>query len=86
MADLSKATNTLDKDKLDDKVIPAEKIKILDFESDLKNVRKKTVENFEALAWGPNLPDGKKTLLIMTDNNFNKSQKMQLVVFAVEGE
>ena len=86
MADLSKATNTLDKEKLDEKVIPAEKVKILDFEMDLKSVRKKTVENFEALAWGPTLPDGKKTLLMMTDNNFNKTQKMELVVFAVEGE
>lgn len=86
IADFSKATNTLDKDKLDDKVVPAEKVKILDFETDLKDIRKKSVDNFEALAWGPTLPDGKKTLLMMTDNNFNKTQKMELVVFAVEGE
>ncbi|MNU08786.1 hypothetical protein D3C72_2549920 [compost metagenome] len=66
--------------------MPAEKVKILDFETELKDIRKKSVDNFEALAWGPTLPDGKKTLLMMTDNNFNKTQKMELVVFAVEGE
>jgi 3-phytase len=44
------------------------------------------LDNLEALAWGPDLPDGRRTLLILSDNNFNfpPGQKTQLLVFAVE--
>ncbi len=44
------------------------------------------VQNFEALTWGPPLPDGRRTLLVMVDNNFSKKELTELVVFAVEGE
>lgn len=88
LADLSTATDTLPLVKLDDgkKIVEVPKTKIIDFETDLKADRKASVENFEALAFGPVLPDGRKTLLVMTDDNFSKTQKTQLLVFAVEGE
>ncbi|MNT44519.1 hypothetical protein D3C72_1810490 [compost metagenome] len=68
------------------KIVEVPKTKLIDFETDLKTDRKHSVENFEALAFGPKLPDGRKTLLVMTDDNFSKTQKTQLLVFAVEGE
>lgn len=42
------------------------------------------LDNLEALAWGPDLADGRRTLLVLSDNNFNRLQTTQLLVFAVE--
>ncbi|WP_413586362.1 esterase-like activity of phytase family protein [Bdellovibrio sp. HCB274] len=88
LADVTKATNTLSMIKLaDHKYTLAEKTKLLDFETDLVKVRgKKDVQNFEALAFGPKLPDGRRTLLVMSDNNFSKNEVTELLVFAIEGE
>lgn len=88
LADLSKATDTLAMTKLaGHKVTVAEKVKLVDFETDLVKARgKKEVQNFEALAFGPNLPDGRRTLLVMSDNNFSKNEVTELLVFAIEGE
>ncbi|MBO9666989.1 MAG: esterase-like activity of phytase family protein [Bdellovibrio sp.] len=88
LADLSKASNTLALDKISDaKINLAEKTKLVDFETDLVKERgNKVVDNFEALSWGPTLPDGRRTLLVMVDNNFSKNETTELVVFAVEGE
>ncbi|WP_413295242.1 esterase-like activity of phytase family protein [Bdellovibrio sp. HCB185ZH] len=88
VADISKATDTLAMVKLaDHKYTLAEKVKLVDFETDLTKERgKKDVQNFEALAFGPNLPDGRRTLLVMSDNNFSKNEVTELLVFAIEGE
>ncbi|MGE5086274.1 MAG: esterase-like activity of phytase family protein, partial [Bacillota bacterium] len=88
LADLSKATNTLAMDKVvGQKVIVADKTKLIDFETDLIKERgQKMVDNFEGLSWGPTLPDGRRTLLVMVDNNFKKNETTELVVFSVEGE
>lgn len=88
LADFSKASDVSAMEKIvPDKVTAASKTKVIDFELDLKKQRKgKTVDNFEALSWGPKLADGRKSLLVMTDNNFSKTQTTELVVFAVEGE
>lgn len=42
------------------------------------------LDNLEALSWGPDLPDGRRSLLVLSDNNFNPLQLTQLLVFAVE--
>lgn len=88
LADFGKATDVSAMEKLDlKKITPATKIKLIDFEKDLAKLRPgKSVDNFEAVAWGPTLPDGRRTLLIMSDDNFSKKQTTELLVFAVEGE
>lgn len=41
-------------------------------------------ENFEAMAFGPNLPDGRETLVVVSDDNFNPAQDATtFLVFAV---
>lgn len=52
---------------------------------DLKTVREK-LTNFEAMAWGPELPDGRKTLVVLSDNNFQKGEATRFWVFAVGTE
>lgn len=88
LADFSKATDLSGMEKIvPAKVTSATKTKLIDFEVDLKTQRKdKPVDNFEGLTWGPKLPDGRKTLLVISDNNFSKTQITELIVFAVEGE
>ncbi len=65
----------------DGKSTAMKKTKLIDFEELFKN---QTLENFEALAWGPVLPDGRKSLLVMSDNNFSAKEKTTLLVFAVK--
>jgi hypothetical protein len=44
--------------------------------------RLKNLENFEAMSFGPTLPDGRRTLLLISDNNCSDTQVSALVVLA----
>lgn len=41
------------------------------------------VDNVEGVTWGPTLPNGHRTLLLVTDNNFQSFQKTQVFLFEV---
>ena len=41
------------------------------------------IDNFEAMAWGPPLPGGRRSLLLCTDDNFNPLQITQFAAFEV---
>ncbi|MEO1060248.1 MAG: esterase-like activity of phytase family protein [Actinomycetota bacterium] len=44
-----------------------------------------TLDNLEALAFGPTLPDGRESLLVVSDNNFNPDgQFTQFLLFALD--
>ena len=45
-----------------------------------------TVDNLEALAFGPKLEDGRQTLIIASDNNFNETQVTQFIALALDIE
>lgn len=40
--------------------------------------------NFEALCHGPRLPDGSRTLLLISDNNFSPAQRMAFVLLRID--
>jgi len=40
-----------------------------------------SVDNLEALSWGPKLKNGNPTLLILSDNNFNPTQRTQVLAY-----
>jgi hypothetical protein len=42
------------------------------------------IGNFEGMTWGPNLPDGRRTLIFVSDDNFMKSLRTQFLLFAVK--
>ena len=42
------------------------------------------LDNSEALALGPTLPDGRRSLLVASDNNFNDAQTTQFLAFALD--
>ena len=58
------------------------KRELLDIEADLGI----DPDNLEALAFGPQLPDGRQSLLVVSDNNFNDTQFSQFLAFAVDFE
>lgn len=88
LADLSAAVDVSKVSNLSDTALKLiTKTKILDFETDLKKERPmKALQNFEGLSWGPILPNKKRSLLVISDNNFSKKEITELLVFAVEGE
>jgi 3-phytase/alkaline phosphatase D len=42
------------------------------------------LDNLEGMSWGPRLPDGRRTLVLVSDNNFSALQMTQFLVFTVE--
>ena len=40
------------------------------------------IDNIEGMTFGPNLPDGRRTLVIVSDNNFSAGQFTQLIALA----
>lgn len=40
------------------------------------------LDNFEAMAWGPPLPDGTRTILLASDDNFSRRQQNAFVLLA----
>ena len=69
-------------DKAGSKIRPASKTLVLDFESLTSKIGK--IENFEGMSWGPKLPNGKSTLLLVSDDNFMRDLRTQILIFAVD--
>jgi hypothetical protein len=42
------------------------------------------IDNIEGVTFGPTLPDGKRSLLFVADNNFNPLEKTQVLLFEIE--
>ena len=42
------------------------------------------IDNIEGVTFGPDLPNGHKTLVFVSDNNFDKLQKTQFLLFEVD--
>ncbi len=79
-----RATNVLAKDALyrDGSPIPLRPVsKRLVFEFDDLGI---PIDNIEGMTFGPTLPDGRQTLVIVSDNNFSPTQFTQFVVLAVD--
>jgi hypothetical protein len=44
------------------------------------------IDNIEGMTFGPDLPDGRRSLVIVSDNNFSPAQFTQFVVLALDIE
>jgi len=60
-------------------IVPARKRLVLDFTS----LKLPLLDNLEGMSWGPRLPNGKDTLLFISDDNFSPTQITQLLLFEV---
>ena len=64
---------------------PVRKTLVLDLDRIVPRLSRQLagLENFEALAFGPPLPGGRRTLLVVSDNNFRETQKTAFLLFAL---
>ena len=70
--DASLATNTLEKDNLTVNFYnPAKKVLLYDFKWAKDFLSQEVIDNIEGICFGPTLPNGNRTLLLVSDNNFN---------------
>ncbi len=63
------------------KIKPVQKKLLLDLKT--LNV---LLDNIEGLTLGPQLPDGERALILVSDNNFNKFQRTQILAFKLKLE
>jgi hypothetical protein len=63
------------------KIQPAEKKLLLDL-----TTLDVVLDNIEGLTFGPDLPDGYRSLILISDNNFNSFQRNQFLAFKVKIE
>src|SRR5690625_1015747 len=87
-ADARKADSTLDIHQLKSHkrdITMAQKNLLFDFNSIRKKLTRRSVDNLEGMAFGPRLPNGNRTLVIIADNNFNRimPQMNQIILLEV---
>jgi hypothetical protein len=74
--DATKATNTLKIKSLKDKdYVPAIKELLFNFENVRDKLTNNSIDNIEGITFGPTLFNGNRTLLLVSDNNFNRFEK-----------
>lgn len=79
------ATNTLDfKNLRKEKYTKATKELVFDFKSVKKRLTDNIIDNVEGMTFGPDLPNGNKTLILISDNNFNTLGKQLNQVILME--
>ena len=67
-------------------VVPVKKTLLMDLGSvqGLSPDLAQNLDNFEGLTFGPRLPDGRATLLLVSDDNFRAEQRTWFLLFAIE--
>ncbi len=79
------ATNTLNFQNLrKEKYTKATKELVFDFKSVKKKLTDGIIDNVEGMTFGPDLPNGNKTLILISDNNFNSLGKQLNQVILME--
>lgn len=89
MIDLSGATDVSDQitlpQELPASMKPVQRVDYLGFlDPRWKLAGTDMPEKIEGLTYGPALPDGRKTLLVSTDNDFESAEPSQIWVFAID--
>ncbi len=70
--DAANATNTLEAQNLrKTEYKAAEKTLVFDFKKIKNQLKEQIIDNLEGMTFGPDLPNGNKTILLASDNNFN---------------
>lgn len=51
---------------------------------DLADLAPSTIDNLEGMTWGPRLPDGRRSLVLISDDNFSPDQTTQILTLAMK--
>ncbi|HET7217741.1 MAG TPA: esterase-like activity of phytase family protein [Vicinamibacterales bacterium] len=67
-------------------IVPVKKTVVLDLSKTpgLSPDLQPALDNFEGMTYGPRLPDGRRTIVIVSDDNFNELQRTWFLVFAIQ--
>lgn len=85
--DASLATNTLDRNNLNVTFYnPAKKKLLYDFKWAKKYLSEEIIDNIEGITFGPQLPNGKRSIILISDNNFNSLGRQLNQVILLEFE
>lgn len=89
LVDVSKASNIKDIEQLNNSshdITYAQKHLVFDFNSIKSKLTNRIIDNIEGLCFGPRLPNGNRTLLLVSDNNFNTfgTQLNQLILLELD--
>ncbi len=83
--DASLGTNTLDRNNLGVTFYnPAKKKLVFDFEWVKKHLSEEIIDNIEGITFGPELPNGNQSIILVSDNNFNSLGKQLNQVILME--
>ena len=85
--DAKNATNTIGFENLRKQdYTPATKKLVFDFKSVQDQLKENIIDNIEGMTFGPDLPNGNKTLLLVSDDNFSSfgRQISQIILMEVE--
>ncbi len=90
LADLTRAESVYNIDNKDVRRTKrrAQKKLIIDLDDIIEDMGPgtKILDNFEGLSFGPTLPDGSKSLLLISDNNFSLNQRTILLLLKINDE
>jgi hypothetical protein len=87
--DIKGATDVSEVDSLPAGALPADikpvkKTLFIDMLDPVFNLAPTIAEKIEGLAWGPDLPDGRHALYVISDNDLNPNLDTQLYAFAID--
>lgn len=83
--DASLGTNTLDRNNLGVTFYnPARKKLVFDFKWVKKHLSEEIIDNIEGITFGPVLPNGNRSIILISDNNFNSLGKQLNQVILME--
>ena len=72
-------------------IVPVKKTLVLNMLKDVykvsasQTIKDVIAEKVEGLAWGPDLPDGRHVLYVISDNDLNPAIATQIYAFAIDG-
>lgn len=82
--DYKDAANTISLHKLDSSnYVPIQKELLFDFASIQEKLKYKSIDNIEGLCFGPVLPNGNRSIILVADNNFNTDQINQFILMEI---
>ena len=70
----------------DVKYVPVKKKLLIDLNDyiSLLDQSYSSLDNIESMCWGPRLSNGKRSLILISDNNFNVFQRTQFVILETD--
>ncbi len=75
------AVNTIKNKKLTNvNYYPVKKELVLNFETFRDSLTNKSIDNIEGICFGPELPNGNKSLIFIADNNFDRDLQLNQVI------